>query len=552
MKTLKIAFYDFKRLILNPITGIGLLVVLIACTIAGIFFKPEQAESLSLCYDTQNATSAYSSFYSSTNTEDTKLYLDNIIQDNLDIINAQLNSNDIKTFDNLKSNIMSVYNKIKNYENFPTATPPFTDNSQDISTTNSLKNFIDYYKNSEIFESTLYFTESDFAILENLYETLSLITPSNSDSEIRAMYDKVWENRQIFSTFESFEPLNWQVDSTTLKNYKTMYVDNVSSQLANIDNEIKKIYDTTEMDNIGQLILNYKNKVVNANNGLKAQLYLKLSNSLSNYSLFLGYETQEEADLRQQIAISNYILQDESLYYQEYLSPLSFNKASSTITAYDFAYFQMCLIGFLLIIASIYFTYKLFGQDRKNGKMDVVLSQNVTFSNVFNGKFIAITLSASFILLLYTVIFLLAGYLVYGFTFTPILAVFNLSSAYVINPILYLLIKYLCIILQVTFYVIITMFFMNISRKFEVMLGISLGVFALGFVCNIFLSGFFIYALFPFAHTDLFSYFGSGTSEIGFLNTMLISSGNFFISILYYFVITIAFYNFTSQLFRKN
>ena len=366
------------------------------------------------------------------------------------------------------------------------------------------------------------------------------------------MYDKVWENRQIFSTFESFEPLNWQVDSTTLKNYKTMYVDNVTFQLTNIDNEIKKIYDTTEMDNIGQLILNYKNKVVNANNGLKAQLYLKLSNSLSNYSLFLGYETQEEADLRQQIAISNYILQDESLYYQEYLSPLSFNKASSTITAYDFAYFQMCLIGFLLIIASIYFTYKLFGQDRKNGKMDVVLSQNVTFSNVFNGKFIAITLSASFILLLYTVIFLLAGYLVYGFTFTPILAVFNLSSAYVINPILYLLIKYLCIILQVTFYVIITMFFMNISRKFEVMLGISLGVFALGFVCNIFLSGFFIYALFPFAHTDLFSYFGSGTSEIGFLNTMLISSGNFFISILYYFVITIAFYNFTSQLFRKN
>lgn len=552
MKTLKIAFYDFKRLILNPITGIGLLVVLIACTIAGIFFKPEQAESLSLYYDTQNATSAYSSFYSSTNTEDTKLYLDNIIQDNLDIINAQLNSNDIKTFDNLKSNIMSVYNKIKNYENFPTATPPFTDNSQDISTTNSLKNFIDYYKNSEIFESTLYFTESDFAILENLYETLSLITPSNSDSEIRAMYDKVWENRQIFSTFESFEPLNWQVDSTTLKNYKTMYVDNVTSQLTNMDNEIKKIYDTTEMDNIGQLILNYKNKVVNANNGLKAQLYLKLSNSLSNYSLFLGYETQEEADLRQQIAISNYILQDESLYYQEYLSPLSFNKASSTITAYDFAYFQMCLIGFLLIIASIYFTYKLFGQDRKNGKMDVVLSQNVTFSNVFNGKFIAITLSASFILLLYTVIFLLAGYLVYGFTFTPILAVFNLSSTYVINPILYLLIKYLCIILQVTFYVIITMFFMNISRKFEVMLGISLGVFALGFVCNIFLSGFFIYALFPFAHTDLFSYFGSGTSEIGFLNTMLISSGNFFISILYYFVITIAFYNFTSQLFRKN
>ena len=552
MKTLKIAFYDFKRLVFNPITAIGLLVVLIACTITGIFFKPEIKEGLSLSYETTNAQILYDNFNSTAEIEDSKLQLDKILQENKDIIYAQQNSTEIKTFESLKKNVMSVYEKIEEYANFPTATPPFTSNTQDISTKNLLKNFIEKYENTNIFESTLYFTQDDFQLLKDLYDALNLITSSTNDTEIREMYDKVWEKRDVFKRFNDFEPLNWQLDSETLKNYQKKYVDDVALKLENINTEIDNQFEAGSLEKLESLILNYKNNVIKANEGLKAELYLKLSNSMSNYSFFVGYKSQEEASLKQQIAISNFILSDSDLYYQEYLSTLSFNSAVNNITAYDFTYFQMCIIGFLLIITCIYFSYKLFGQDRRNGKMDIVLSQNVTFSNVFNGKFLAIIFSAMFILLAYTLIFLIAGYFIYGFTFTPILAVFNLNSAYVISPILYILIKFITIILQIIFYVVLTIFFMNISRKFEIMLGVSLAVFALGFTLNIFFSGVFIYTLFPFAHIDLFSYFGSGTNQIGFLNTMLIASGNFFISILYYIVITIAFYNFTSQLFRRN
>ena len=93
---------------------------------------------------------------------------------------------------------------------------------------------------------------------------------------------------------------------------------------------------------------------------------------------------------------------------------------------------------------------------------------------------------------------------------------------------------------------------MNVSRKFELMFGISLGIFAIAFTLNTFLSGFFVYALFPFVHANLFPYFGGANSSIQFLGTAFISGGNFFISICYTLVLMVGIYFFTNQLFKRN
>jgi ABC-type transport system involved in multi-copper enzyme maturation permease subunit len=219
---------------------------------------------------------------------------------------------------------------------------------------------------------------------------------------------------------------------------------------------------------------------------------------------------------------------------------------------YDHAYFIISIVGFITILVGIFCAYKLFGQDRKNGKMDLLLSQNVTFNQVFVAKFIAIVLITSFYLALFSILSLIWGALIYGSLPNAMLAVFNLTNVYTIHPFMFFLIKVIGIELQVIFYSIITIFLMNVSRKFELCFGISAGLFVVATICNIFLNGAFVYCLFPFIHADLTSFLGGATMSTGFLKTSLYTYGNFLISVLYYLVVVALLFNFTKQLFKKN
>ena len=249
---------------------------------------------------------------------------------------------------------------------------------------------------------------------------------------------------------------------------------------------------------------------------------------------------------------TNYFLNDESLYYTQYQVPLNFNTASYQVSLYDHAYFVMSIIGFLTILFGIFASYKQFGLDRRNGKMDTILSQNVTFNQVFTGKFLAIVYATSFVLAVYSILSLTWGALLFPSLANEILAVFNLTSVYTIHPFLFFIIKVIGIELQVIFYSVITIFLMNVSRKFELTFGISVGIFVIATICNIFLNGSLAYCLFPFIHADLTAFLGGGTMQTGFLKTALYSYGNFFISLVYYLVVVVLLYNFTKQLFKKN
>ena len=182
-------------------------------------------------------------------------------------------------------------------------------------------------------------------------------------------------------------------------------------------------------------------------------------------------------------------MNDSSVYYTQYQQPLNFNTASYQVSVYDHAYFVISIIGFLTILFGIFCTYKLFGLDRRNGKIDIILSQKVSFNEVFLGKFLAVILTTSFVLGLYSVFSLTWGFIAYPALANNILAVFNLSSAYTINPFLFFLIKLIGIELQVIFYSTITVFALNLSRKFELCFGISIAIFVAATICNIFFNG---------------------------------------------------------------
>lgn len=556
MKSFKICMYDFRRLILNPITLCGFIIAIVACVVAGFCFKPSVSPALSLSFEYETAEELYNNFING-NFEDSVVNLDANIMENKKIIDGQRNTTLIDTYDNLTLNINTFYENLLVYNAYPDDYPDastFKDNAFDVNLKTELHNFYDTIASLKDFESPLYFTDNEMNTIKSLVDLLdsTLYYTTNRD-DVKAMYDILLESRQLFRDFLSIEVINWQTDKDKTVELEVNYVVNAEKKLDDILEEFENIYyGSQNLDDMESLALNYKRIVTFASYNMQGELFLLLSKSLPNYANYIGYESQEELELKQTIIQNNHILKEASLYYTHYLQPMNFNSASGTINAYEFAYYLISIIGFILIFISIFFAYKLFGRDRKKGKVDVVLAQNASFNSVFAGKFFAILLATFSLLFVFSILIILISYLIYGVTFAPVLAVFNLSSSYVVSPLIYLFFKLLCIEFEIMFYTLITILLMNVSRKFELMFGISLGIFAVAFTLNTFLSGFFVYALFPFAHANLFSFFGGANSSIGFLNTAFISGGNFFISICYTLVLMVGIYFFTNQLFKRN
>ena len=556
MKSFKICMYDFRRLILNPITLCGFIIAIVACVVAGFCFKPFVSPALSLSFEYETTEELYNNFING-NFEDSVVNLDAKIMENKKIIDGQRNTTLIDTYDNLTLNINTFYENLLVYNAYPDDYPDastFKDNAFDVNLKTELHNFYYTIASLKDFESPLYFTDNEMNTIKSLVDLLdsTLYYTTNRD-DVKAMYDILLESRQLFRDFLNIEVINWQTDKDKTVELEVNYVVNAEKKLDDILEEFENVYHGSQnLDDMESLALNYKRIVTFASYNMQGELFLLLSKSLPNYANYIGYESQEELELKQTIIQNNHILKEASLYYTHYLQPMNFNSASGTINAYDFAYYLISIIGFILIFIGIFFAYKLFGRDRKKGKVDVVLAQNASFNSVFAGKFFAILLATFSLLFVFSILIILISYLIYGVTFAPVLAVFNLSSSYVVSPLIYLFFKLLCIEFEIMFYTLITILLMNVSRKFELMFGISLGIFAVAFTLNTFLSGFFVYALFPFAHATLFSFFGGANSSIGFLNTAFISGGNFFISICYTLVLMVGIYFFTNQLFKRN
>lgn len=553
MKTLKIAFQDFKRLIFNPITLISLAISAVIFISLGFFFKPVIVEGVSLSYQSAaSTTELYKNFTASATVEDSKANLDALISENSRILAAHHSTTLAKEYEDLQVNINKLLGRIDLSQSSSSRIPQSTFNI-DVSTVNKLGQFIEEIKNYPMYEMNFYISNADFKIAEDLYTGLS------AEFYTRTDYMQAYKNcLKYVDLCERFDSTQGQtlLNAPAMNRLQTLYVTNVQTKLDNILSKINELNSQPQgastFKDMTSLILNYKYQTKMANDGLKAELHLILADALRNYGNIYNFTKQNGSEAENTTILAKYVLAEESLYYADYQTAMSFNRVTGKISAYDVTYTLMCIVGLITICIGIYFAYRLYGEDRVNGKMDMVLTQNVSFNNVFTGKFIAILLSTLLLLVVFFALFLGSGFMMYGGTFSNILAVYNLSSAYKINPIAYLLLKLACVELEVLFYVILTIFLMNITRHFKIMLIVGYSVALIAFLCNMFLSGIFVYTLLPFVHTNLFSFFGGATSSIGFLNTMFIANGNIYISMLYYLIITVAFYNFTKQLFRRN
>ena len=556
-KTLKIARYDYKRIMTNPITLVVMCLIIAITFVFGLVFKPQTTPTYSASISGDTTGQVYENFYG-TKDNDTKIKLEQIVAKAQKYINTQNECFDQRDLDNINQQFQSIKLEVEKFKKTPSSSTLENDLTTLKTASSDLKTFVDRFANLDALESDLIFTGSQFETLKNVsnyFETVS--NSSKPNAEIL---------EDIYLNFEKIDSLNnvatsvyiWDCDTEVLQSMTTNYISKAQEKCKKIEAEINSLNilsgvgDITHLQDMKNLVTSFKLACESAKSAVENEFFLLLEKRFKNLNNLYHFAPITVEDTTLKITKANYYLNDEELYYTQQQTALNFNTASYQVSLYDHSYTVMSIIGFLTILFGIFCTYRFFGSDRKNGKMDTILSRDVSFNQVFVGKTLAVVMISSTILFGFLLLSLIWGAIAYPSLSGSILAVFNLNNVYTIHPFLFLLLKVIGIQLQVIFYSTLTLFLMNISRKFRLMLAISVSIFAISTICNIFLNGSLVYCLFPFIHADITSFLGGASMQTGFLKTSLYASGNFFISLAYYLVVVVLLYSFTKQLFKKN
>lgn len=566
-KILKIAKYDFKRIMLNPITLIFLAVVLGVVFISGLVIKTPTAEPLQVSYSQETKTKKFfNDFNTSTSTDfDSKVKLKQYIGKAEAYIYSQslsIKNGEVEEIENINAIAKEVKDnnlieELKRVLSGDVSNPTTVCNNF-TTLSNDLKNFIADYDQKNQFTSKLAFTEDQYKKLNKISNFFAKIldTDSSDDYKLTQLAKQQSMLPDLLDIINNKIVIN--IDKSILQGYTKDYIEVAEQKLDAIVEAMRNISDpldlnsSQDIDKLKNYIKQYKIVAQKTEVAVMSEMQIILNKLSINIGNLYNFTHISLEDATQNLNEAKFYINGESLEYVEYQTPLNFGQASSEFTAFDHSYFIVSIVGFFTILFGMFCAYKLYGKDKKTGKLDLLLSQKVKFSEVFAGKFIAIILCTITILVSFMLLSIIWGSILYALMPGSILAVFNLQSAYTINPFMFLILKVCGIELQVIFWTIVTIFAMNLSRKFLLSFGISIGVFALATLGNILFNGQLWYCLLPFIHVDITSMLGGATMETGFLKTSLYAYGNFYISIIYYLVVIALLYNFTKQVFKKN
>lgn len=348
-----------------------------------------------------------------------------------------------------------------------------------------------------------------------------------------------------------------------LQNIKTKVDANKTTILAKIDT----LKADESITNISKSVTDYSLLQSSYNEVILNKIYLNITNGYDNsiYTNFHGHNfetfnkyTSNEIITKDMFYINN------NIYSNSYLNNFAYNQNSGNKTnVFDFVYFTMELCFIVIVIFAIMLMCSLFTGETESGTIKLLLVRPYKRSKIITAKL----LSAIFFVLTFTlfsvIISFMAGLTMYGYTTTPVLAVFNGVSAFTISPIILMIINVLSLIFDAIFFVILALMIAILCKNYAASITCSLVILAANFVLNILFGGAFWYSLLPGMNLHLFKYFGnsfllSGVSSnvfTAFIQSALItsieSSMTFWFSLFLSLVYIIVFIAISYSVFRK-
>ena len=299
---------------------------------------------------------------------------------------------------------------------------------------------------------------------------------------------------------------------------------------------------TKNINALNDLITSYRTLSINTTTMVDNTINLEAikvldSNKINNYENFKEFNKYE---VNEQLTSANYFIEN-GVYNQHYNDVFAFNKNSGIETnAYDFMFYAMKIATLIITVFAIFMAASLMASEYDSGTIKLLAMRPFKRWKIITGKLLATMIFVVLFVLFSFLISLVAGVCLYPIDSTPILAIFNATTAFSINPILLMLINLGFIILEIFFYTVIALSISTMFRSYTAAISISCIMFILALSLNILLGGAYWYSFIPFINADLFKYFGGSflTGTTGGLSTLfsptLLSNANFYISLSIY------------------
>lgn len=354
-------------------------------------------------------------------------------------------------------------------------------------------------------------------------------------------------DKNIVAKIDKFidDIIEFKVSNTTLEKLEntinTKVMDLKESLNADIE-AVKQIYNTSnkkDIDNINSLISKYKVLALNTENLVNDTIDLESIRVLNSNKItkYIGFEKFNVYETKEELTKTKYMI-DKGTYNQEYSDVFAFNKNSSTeTTAYDFMFYGMEIATLIISIFAIFLSASLIASEYDSGTIKLLAMRPFNRWKIITGKLVATMIFALLFVLFSFIICFVAGICMYPLVNTPILMVFNATSAVAISPFVLMLLDLLCILAEIFFYTVIALSISTIFRSYTSAISISCIMFILATSFNLLFGGYFWYSFIPFINADFFKFFGGSflTTQSGAFNTLftstLLSNANFFMSL---------------------
>lgn len=275
----------------------------------------------------------------------------------------------------------------------------------------------------------------------------------------------------------------------------TVYVKKDTGKLQEFYNTVENFYfdghvNSSEQDDVDKLneyvaqYYDYVNicKTLISNNFELLRIGDKTDTQIASY---VSFDNTSIYNIKSEITKSQYFFDNNTFGY-EYLSAFNFNVNSGTQTnAYDFAFYAMQIISVFITIFVIFFATSTLSGEQSSGTLKMTATRPYTRNKIFSGKLLACFNVALILISVSLVASLAVGFAFYGFSMQNVLVVVNAQKAIIINPILLILIYLVSMLIDIVFYIFLSVLISMLIKQPTVSTGISCGV----YVASIILQG---------------------------------------------------------------
>lgn len=575
MKLLRLTNAELKKIFLRPVMWVVFLVLVASLILASIIFNPIEKPKTSIQLSGLNIRGAYNQFINDNNANgrtklnqqlfDMKSSLElSISQSENDHQLNQLKSYITQTESKLTQLYMTI---VKFYKSPPEVTEMEVKNSfimlkQSSELTlkflNSIKDDISFYISNHDFDSLTSFFSN---LSKNIPTTFVKQSQYSSASNFLMNNFDFKKISGIVTSLKSFPVSSKNMKDIFQKYYYDIidYDKNPDCKLNKIYNEITKFVneneDSTEKEDfshLNKLVSNYKS-VINMSCSLLVDSYQAKSASLiseNNLRNYIGFENFNQYTLKQRIVKYNYLMEN-SLYDYDYLDPFSYNTASGEkVNAFDYTVFAMQIISVILAIFCIFIAGSTISGEYNNGTLKMLAIRPYKRSKLLLGKYLASVIFCLIVLGISFTFTFIIGFINSGITTLNVLVVFNASKVLIMNAYILLLLYFLSIFLNLIFFISFALLLSILFKSSALSVLLSFIFYLFSFVASalLYTKSWFIYL--PFAHLDIYKYFGA-TGSSGLFGFNIALGSNFSISLIYLLFSIIILLSLSNLAFRK-